>query len=97
MKVENNNSNIRRKLTESLNSVTSENVSKSKKGQSAGISSDRTSISQEAQILAKATSELKNVPETREAMISELKNQIMEGKYTIQYEELAKILQSILE
>ena len=97
MKIENNNSSIRRKLTESLNSVTSENVSKSKKGQSAGISSDQTSISQEAQILAKATSELKNVPETREAMISELKTQIMEGKYTIQYEELAKILQSILE
>ena len=75
MKIENNNPNIRRKLTENLNSVNNENISKSEKGQSAGVISDQTSISHEAQILAKATSELKNVPETREALISELKNQ----------------------
>ena len=59
MKIENNNPNVRRKLTENLNSVSNENVSKSQKGKSAGVSFDQTSISQEAQILAKATSELK--------------------------------------
>jgi negative regulator of flagellin synthesis FlgM len=57
-------------------------------------SGDRATVSGDAQIMAKAMENLKDMPDVREAKLEEIRAQILSGQYKIRHEELAKLLSS---
>jgi len=92
MKIENNSaSNILAQKTENLNSVERSQLQKSTSAPAARTTEkDHAILSDQAQLLSKALTQMEGTPEVRMEKVEALRNQILDGQYQINYEELAK-------
>ncbi len=67
-------------------------VSKTESSKPKSMKSDKIEISSSAKQFQVAFSELKKLPEVREARVSELKEQIQNGSYKIDSEKIAEVI-----
>jgi negative regulator of flagellin synthesis FlgM len=63
---------------------------------SSSSSTDKATFSSGAQVLGKAMDGLKDAPEVRQDRIDQIRQDIMNGQYQINYDELAKRLSTKL-
>ncbi len=94
MKIENNLPSINRNVTERVSKSAKEDARKAYRDSGSTTAADSTMFSEEAQLFSKAMMKVIDVPDTRQAIVQNLKSQIMDGKYQIHYEKLAEILAS---
>ncbi len=92
MKIENNSaSNIITQKTESMNSVERSQLQKNVSAPAARTTEkDHAILSDQAQLLSKALSQMEGTPEVRMEKVEALRSEILDGKYQINYEELAR-------
>jgi len=92
MKIENNPaSNIISQKTDSLSSVDRSQLQKTASAPAARTTEkDHAILSDQAQLLSKALAKMEGTPEVRMEKVEALRNQILEGQYQVNYEELAK-------
>ncbi len=67
-------------------------VNKTESSKPKSIKSDKIEISSSAKQFQVAFSELKKLPEVREARVSELKEQVQNGSYKIDSEKIAEVI-----
>ncbi len=67
-------------------------VSKTESSKPKSIKSDKIEISSSAKQFQAAFSELKKLPEIREARVSELKEQVQNGSYKVDSEKIAELI-----
>lgn len=70
------------------------NVKSTQSKSSETVGADRATLSDGAQLMMKAMESLKDTPEVREERLQEVRDQIINGQYQVQYGELAKRLAS---
>ena len=92
MKIENNLPSINRSVTGQVSKPGKSDVKKTSQGSQSASDIDSTTFSEEAQLFSKAMMKIIDVPDTRQAIVQNLKAQILEGKYQIHHEKLAEIL-----
>jgi flagellar biosynthesis anti-sigma factor FlgM len=92
MKIENNPlSNISQAKTEHLSSVERASHNKSTSVSAARTAEkDRAILSDQAQLLSKALTKMEGTPDVRMEKVEALRNEMLNGQYQINYEELAK-------
>lgn len=92
MKIENTPaSGINLQKTENVNSVERSQLQKPSSAPAARTTEkDHAILSDQAQLLAKALDKMEGTPEVRMEKVEALRNQILEGQYQVNYEELAK-------
>ena len=79
--------------TDGLNRPGKDNSIRQKSEKSSSrTNTDQVSFSPGAQLLAKAMDELKDTPEVRQDRIDQVRQDIQNGQYQIQYDDLAKRL-----
>lgn len=97
MKIENNNPKINSNQTEGLAAFDKNRTQRLQENKAEKLhSKDIAHLSEEAQLLSKAFSSLEGTPEVREEKIAALRSQINDGKYNINYDELAKRMSGVL-
>jgi flagellar biosynthesis anti-sigma factor FlgM len=92
MKIENNPASIiPQSKTESISSVDRAQLQKSTSAPAARTTEkDHTILSDQAQLLSKALARMEGTPEVRMEKVESLRNEILNGQYQVNYEELAK-------
>lgn len=97
MKIENNPPKINSTQTEGLASFDKNRVSRYQDNQPEKTQpKDVASLSEEAQLLAKAFSSLEGTAEVREEKVEALRSQIKSGTYNINYDEVAKRMSGVI-
>lgn len=97
MKIENNPPKINSTQTEGLAAFDKNRVSRYQENQPEKTQpKDVASLSEEAQLLAKAFSSLEGSSEVREEKVEALRAQIKSGSYNINYDELAKRMSGVI-
>ena len=92
MKIENNSaSQINPQKTENLSSVERAQLQKATSASAARTTEkDHAILSDQAQLLSKAMAKMEGTPEVRMEKVESLRNEILNGQYQVNYEELAK-------
>jgi len=92
MKIENNSaSQINPQKTENLSSVERAQLQKATSAPAARTTEkDHAILSDQAQLLSKAMAKMEGTPEVRMEKVESLRNEILNGQYQVNYEELAK-------
>jgi len=96
MKVENSGTErIGRQRTNETSPAKKTRETKEQRDASLERSLDRAALSEDAITLAEARKKLGELPETREALVAELKAKIEAGEYEVSFEDLADRLLSL--
>lgn len=92
MKIDNNPaSKIAQSKTENISSVDRAQLQKSASAPAARTTEkDHAILSDQAQLLNKALAKMEGTPEVRMEKVENLRKEILDGQYQINYEELAK-------
>ena len=92
MKIEHNLPSVNRNNADRVSGTQKGDTEKKEVSSDVSVSKDNAVFSDDARVISKAMMQAIEVPDTREAIVQNLKSQILNGNYQIHYEELARVL-----